>query len=149
DVDGRRVAAMGASQGGALTLACAALEPRVARAVAIHPFLSDYRRVWEMGLDQHAYSELREYFRLFDSRHEREEEIFTRLGYIDIQHIVRRIQARVLMATGLLDAVCPPSTQFAAYNKIESEKEMLLYPDFAHEIYPGLPDLAFEFLSEM
>jgi cephalosporin-C deacetylase len=149
EVNERRVAAMGASQGGALTIACAALEPRIARAVSIYPFLSDYRRVWEMDLDQEAYGELREYFRLFDPRHEREEEIFTRLGYIDIQHLAHRIRARVLMVTGLMDTVCPPSTQFEIYNKIESEKEMILYPDFAHETYPDLPDLVFERLAEL
>ena len=88
EVDEGRVAAIGASQGGALTLACAALEPRITRAVSIHPFLSDYQRVWEMDLAQDAYAELTQYFRLFDPRHEREEEIFTRLGYIDVQNLV-------------------------------------------------------------
>ena len=53
------------------------------------------------------------------------------------------------MAVGLMDTICPPSTQFAAYNKIESPKEMVLYPDFAHEAYPGLPDLMFEFLATL
>lgn len=149
EVDERRVAAIGASQGGALTLACAALEPRIARAVSIHPFLSDYRRVWELDLAQDAYAELVQYFRLFDPRHEREEAIFTRLGYIDVQNLAPRIRADVMMVTGLMDTVCPPSTQFAAYNKIESQKQLVLYPDFAHEAYPGLPDLMFEFLATL
>lgn len=149
EVDERRVAALGGSQGGALTLACAALEPRITRAVAIHPFLCDYQRVWEMDLAQDAYAELVQYFRLFDPRHEREDEIFTRLGYIDVQHLAPRITARVMMVTGLMDTLCPPSTQFAAYNKIESTKQMVLYPDFGHEAYPGLPDLTFEFLTDL
>jgi cephalosporin-C deacetylase len=149
EVDERRVAAMGASQGGALTLVCAALEPRIARAVPIHPFLCDFQRVWEMDLAQDSYAELCEYFRLFDPRHERERAIFARLGYIDVQNLVPRIEASVMMATGLMDTVCPPSTQFAAYNKIKSEKKMVLYPDFAHEAYPGFPDLTFEFLADL
>jgi cephalosporin-C deacetylase len=53
------------------------------------------------------------------------------------------------MVTGLMDTVCPPSSQFAAYNKIKSEKKVVLYPDFAHEAYPGLPDLTFEFLADL
>jgi len=149
EVDERRVAAIGASQGGALTLACAALEPRVTRAAPVYPFLSDYQRVWEMDLAQGAYAELGQYFRLFDPRHEREGEIFTRLGYIDVQNLAPRITANVMMVTGLMDTVCPPSTQFAAYNKIESQKKMVLYPDFGHEAYPGLPDLTFEFLATL
>jgi cephalosporin-C deacetylase len=40
EVDATRVGAMGGSQGGALTLACASLEPRIKRAAPIFPFLS-------------------------------------------------------------------------------------------------------------
>ncbi|HEY3196160.1 MAG TPA: acetylxylan esterase [Candidatus Dormibacteraeota bacterium] len=147
EVDGRRLSAMGGSQGGGLTLACAALEPRIARAAPVYPFLCDYQRVWEMDLATDAYDELEYYFKRFDPRHEREQEIFTRLGYIDVQHLADRIGARVLMATALMDTVCPPSTQFAAYNKIRSPKEMVLYPDFGHEDLPGHSDRVFEFLS--
>ena len=50
---------MGGSQGGALTIACAALEPRVKKLAPVFPFLSDYRRVWEMDLAKDAYAELR------------------------------------------------------------------------------------------
>jgi len=148
-VDAGRVGATGGSQGGGLTLACAALEPRIKRAAPVFPFLCDYQRVWEMDLAENAYVELKEYFRRFDPRHEREQEIFTRLGYIDNQHLADRIRARVLMTTSLMDMVCPPSTQFAAYNKITSAKEMVLYPDFGHEELPGESDRSFAFLSEM
>ncbi len=147
EVDAKRVGATGASQGGGLTIACAALEPRIKRAAPVFPFLSDYQRVWEMDLAVNAYEELRTYFRQFDPRHERELEIFTKLGYIDCQHLAPRIREEVLMATGLMDQVCPPSTQFAAYNKITAKKDMLLYPDFAHENMPGLSDAIFEFMA--
>ncbi|MCB0082499.1 MAG: alpha/beta fold hydrolase, partial [Caldilineaceae bacterium] len=122
EVDATRVGAMGGSQGGGLTLACAALEPRIQRAAPVFPFLSDYQRVWEMDQAKDAYMELHEWFRRFDPLHEREEALFTQLGYIDVQHLAPRIQADVQMAVGLMDTVCPPSTQFAAYNKITSPK---------------------------
>ena len=140
EVDAARVGATGGSQGGGLTLACAALEPGIKRAAPVFPFLCDYRRVWEMDLAKAAYEELRQYFRRFDPRHEREDEIFTRLGYIDCQHLAPRIRAEVLMTTGLMDEICPPSTQFAAYNRIASKKEMLVYHDYAHEGYPEVAD---------
>jgi len=149
DVDRNRVGATGGSQGGGLTLACAALEPEIKRLAPKFPFLCDYRRVWEMDLAKDAYEELRTYFRTFDPLHKREEEIFTRLGYIDIQHLAKRIRGKVLMGVGLMDTICPPSTQFAVYNKIQSEKEMLIYPDFEHEVAPGLEDRVFEFLSKL
>ena len=147
EVDEKRVAATGGSQGGGLTLACAALEPRIARAAPMYPFLCDYQRVWEMDLAEAAYEELKMYFRLFDPRHEREQEVFTKLGYIDCQHLAPRIKGEVLMVTGLMDMICPPSTQFAAYNKIASKKDMILYPDFGHEGLPGANDAVWEFVG--
>ncbi len=147
EVDPARVGATGGSQGGGLTLACASLEPRIKRAAPVFPFLCDYQRVWEMDLSVAAYEELRTYFRQFDPRHEREQEIFTKLGYIDCQHLARRIRGEILMGVGLMDTVCPPSTQFAAYNKIASKKNLVIYPDFGHEGLPGISDKIFEFMA--
>jgi cephalosporin-C deacetylase len=146
EVDEQRVGVTGWSQGGALTIACAALEPRIKRLAPVYPFLSDYKRVWEMDLAKDAYAELRSYFRYFDPCHEREDEIFTTLGYIDIQHLAERIRGEVLMGVGLMDTICPPSTQFAAFNKIKSKKSTVIYPDFGHEHLPGLHDKIMQFM---
>lgn len=146
EVDGGRLGVKGASQGGALAIACAALEPRIRRCVSVYPFLSDYQRVWEMDLAKDAYAELRNFFRFFDPRHEREEETFTTLGYIDVKNLAPRIQARVLMGLSLMDTICPPSTQFAVFNRLTSPKECVLYPDFGHENLPGFSERAFDFL---
>ena len=147
EVDPTRVGAMGGSQGGGLTLACAALEPRLKRIAPWHPFLSDYLRVWEMDLSVAAYEELRAFFRRRDPRHERHDEFFTRLGYIDVQHLAPRIRAETLLTTGLMDAVTPPSTVFAAYNKIAAPKRVVLYPDFGHEGLPGMNDEVYGFMA--
>ena len=149
EVDETRVGATGASQDGALTMACAALTPKLNRAASIYPFLCDYQRVWEMDLAKDAYAELRDYFRNFDPLHERETELFTLLGYIDNQHIAHRTRAAVLMLTGLMDNICPPSTQFSAYNKLTCEKNMLIYPDFGHENLPEAGDRIMQFLLDM
>lgn len=149
EVDESRVGATGGSQGGALTVAAAALEPRIAMAAPTFPFLADYRRVWEMDLDVDAYAELREYLRLFDPTHARIEDMFNRLAYIDVQNLAPRIGARILWACGLMDTVCPPSTQFAVYNKITAPKEMIIYPDFGHENLPGLLDRHMAFFADL
>lgn len=146
EVDAGRVGCFGPSQGGALTLACAALEPRIRRAAPVFPFLCDFQRTWELDCAKDAYEELRLFLRSFDPRHERVQEIFTKLGYIDCQHLAPRIKAEVLMFTGLMDTICPPSTQFAAYNKITAKKNLVTYPDFAHEPLPGQIDRTFNFL---
>ena len=145
EVDADQVCATGWSQGGALTVACAALEPRIRKAAPVYPFLSDYQRVWEMDQAKDAYAELKDYFRHFDPQHAREAAIFEKLGYIDIQHLAPRIRADVLWGTGLMDTICPPSSQFAAYNKITSRKNMAIFPDFGHEELPGLNDQIFQF----
>ncbi len=140
-IDENLVFTKGESQGGALSLVCAALEPRIKKCYSIYPFLSDYRRVWEMGLDADAYGEMREFFKIMDPRHLREEYFFETLSYIDVQNLADRIKCDVLMGTGLSDNICPPSTQFAIYNKIVAEKEHLIYPDYGHEGLPGFNDI--------
>ncbi len=150
EVDRNRVGAMGGSQGGALTIACAALEPSIVKLAPVYPFLSDYQRVWEMDLaEEGAYKELKTYFRLHDPQHLREKEVFTRLGYIDLQHLARRIRGEVMMGIGLMDKTCPPSTQFAVYNKIKSKKSLEIFPDFSHERLPGFSDKTVQFLKEL
>ncbi len=149
EVDPDRVGCFGGSQGGGLTLACASLVPRIKKAAPIYPFLSDYKRVWEMELAKDAYLELKDFFRHSDPTHEREEAVFTRLGYIDIQNLTPRINAEVLMHLGLMDTICPPSTQFAAYNKIRTKKSYVTYPDFGHEWLPGAMDRIYQFMSTL
>lgn len=148
EVDADRVGVTGESQGGGLTLACAALEPRVRAAVPVFPFLSDYRRVWDLDLDINAYAELRDYLRRFDPLHKSVEQMWLTLGYIDVQHLAPRIRASVMMHTGLMDMICPPSTQFAAYNKITSDKQVVIYPDYEHEDLPGIGDSILAFFVD-
>lgn len=149
EVDANRVGAMGGSQGGALTIACAALEPQIKKVASVFPFLCDYKRVWEMDLCKDAYAELRTFFRHFDPLHEREEEIFTRLGYIDLQFLAPRIKGDLVLFTGLADNICPPSTQFAAYNKMTCKKDVVVYPDFGHEHLPYNGERIFRLMLEL
>jgi len=149
EVDPARVGAFGGSQGGGLALACAALVPEIQRVAPTYPFLSDYERVWQMDQAKDAYWELQDYFRRFDPRHLHEREVFLKLGHIDVQHLCSRIRAEVLMGIGLMDTVCPPSTQFAAYNKIGSAKSYHLFPDFGHEVLPGFQDSVFQFMMQL
>ena len=144
EVDAENVYAFGGSQGGGLTLACASLEPRVKKICILYPFLSDYKRYWQMGSGA-GYEELRTYFRHFDPRHEREDEVFTKLGYIDVKNLTKRIRGEVRMATGLSDCTVWPSTQFAAFNQITAPKQFTLYPDFGHEALPDYNDRMMEF----
>ncbi len=148
-VDETRVGATGFSQGGALTVACASLEPRLKLACPGYPFLTDYRRVWEdLDIGISAYCELKNYFRYRDPLHNRESDVFNRLGYIDLHNFADRITAKVVLFTALSDTVCPPSTQFAIYNNLKCEKELMVYPDFGHETLPKSGDIIFQLMMQ-
>lgn len=148
-VDETRVGVTGGSQGGALCVACACLVPEIKKCALYYPYLSDYKRVYEMDLNIGAYEGLKYYFRHFDPMHERFDEIYEKLGYVDIQNIAKRMKAELLMFTGLMDTICPPSTQFAMYNKVESKKDVIFYPEYGHEALKGAEDIIFEFLSNL
>ena len=128
-----QLASYGASQGGALALVAAGLNPRIKRTVAIYPFLSDFRRVLEIGNTSEAYDELFRYFKFHDPFHETEEQIMETLAYIDVKNLAHRIKGEVRMITGLDDDVCYPITQFAIYNRLTCEKSYRIMPEYAHE----------------
>ncbi|MEG1978279.1 MAG: acetylxylan esterase [Cetobacterium sp.] len=143
-IDKNRVATMGYSQGAALSLVGASLDNRVSKVFAIYPYLCDFKRVWNLDLGEFAYQELRDLFRWYDPLHNREKEIFETLGYIDVKNFVKNLKSEVTMVTGLMDKVCPPSTQFAVYNAISSQKHHLICPDFGHENINGLEDILYQ-----
>lgn len=145
EVDPERIGAFGGSQGGGLTIACAALAD-IRRLALYFPFFSDYKRAWMLEDGTSAYRELRDYFRLFDPLHEREEEVFYKLGYIDIHNLASRIRGSAVMGVTLQDTACPPSTQFAAYNSIPSPKKLYVYSDYGHENIPYFADITFAHL---
>ena len=149
EVDETKMAAIGGSQAGGLSLACAALSGQLNRIAVVAPFLCDYREVYKRGFASSAYSEIWEYFRKFDPRHQREEEFFNRLGYIDVLNLADRITAKTLLVSGLRDDSCPCFTHFAAYNRIPAEKSLHVYPDFWHEPLFEAYDDFYRFLLDM
>lgn len=147
-IDEHRLYSNVASQGAALALVCAALNPEIKRTCALYPFLSDYRRVWNMNLDLEAYEGLRYFNKWFDPAGERTDAIFQKLGYIDVKNFAPLIKGGVMMATGLIDDVCPPSAQFAVYNNLTCEKEHHLYPNYTHELIRDFDDRIVQFLRK-
>ncbi|MGQ9556140.1 MAG: acetylxylan esterase [Anaerolineae bacterium] len=130
EVDACHMGATGASQGGGLTLAAAALSGRFALAMPDVPYLCHYRRSLDMA-QQGPYLELATYFKCYP---EREERAFRTLSYFDNLNLADRIRCPVLMCVGLQDLICPPSTIYAVYNHITSDKEMAIYPYHGHEV---------------
>ena len=100
-----------------------------------------------MDLFRHAYDELSYYIRSLDPRQQHMGEMFETLGYIDSANLAPRIKAETYMFITLMDEVCPPSTQFAAYNRITAKKSCEIYPNHGHEGLPGAAELIFNFFK--
>ena len=132
EVDQSRVAVEGGSQGGALSFATAALDnERIMACAPDVPFLSDFRDYfaiapWPGG---EAFNYLKEH------PHFTEEAMYHTLSYIDIKNLAQDIKAPVFMGFGMLDMVCPPHINFAAYNEVTTKKSYVAYPNAGH----GLP----------
>jgi cephalosporin-C deacetylase len=140
DIDETRMSVYGASQGGALALVCAALEPKIQQSFVLYPFLSDYREAFRLNVTDSAYEELAYWFRFRDPMHLKEALFFQTLDYIDIQYLVNRVKGKVIWGIGLEDKICPPKTQFAVFNQLTCEKEMIAFPEYGHEYIPCFGD---------
>ncbi|MDQ1171810.1 cephalosporin-C deacetylase [Microbacterium testaceum] len=128
-IDGARVSVWGGSQGGGIALAAAALSDGLRFAAIDFPFLSGIRRAVSIT-DAAPYSELVTYLQ---TRRGDEEQVFRTLSYLDGVNFAARARVPALFSVGLMDAVCPPSTVFAAYNHYAGEKGIRVYSYNGHE----------------
>lgn len=121
--------AEGGSQGGALTLAAAALDNRLAGIAPYIPFLSDFKDYFKI-VDWPASAVFEEQKQLGIS----DTELYNNLSYFDIKNFARNIKAPVMMGIGLQDPTCPPHTNMASYTLIKSPKELIIYPTLGHTV---------------
>ena len=133
-VDAGRIGVSGGSQGGALTMAVAALSTIPVVAAADYPYLSHFERAVEMT-PSGPYAEINEFFRR-NGDPGIERRAMRTLSYFDVMNLAPRIGCRTWVSIGLVDTITPPSTVFAAYNHLSCEKEISVYRYFGHE---GIP----------
>jgi cephalosporin-C deacetylase len=132
-VDSARIGVSGFSQGGALSLASAALAPGMVRLCqADMPYLSDIEHAITLAPDP-PYTELVDYLA---QHHDQVATVLRTLSYVDNAVLARRIRARTTLSVGLMDTICPPSTVFAAYNVIDAPKDIAVYAYSGHRL-PG------------
>lgn len=129
-VDPDRVAVVGGSQGGGIAIAAAALSgSKVKICTPDVPYLCHYRRSTTLN-DSMPYNEIVQYLKIY---RDKVDTVFNTLSYFDGMHFAPRIKARCLFSVGLMDTVCPPSTVYAAYNRVKAPKEIRIYKFNNHE----------------
>ena len=129
-VDAARVAALGGSQGGGISIAVGALVPDLAAVAPDVPFLCDFPRATVLT-DRAPYREIGNYLKTHRGRTER---VRRTLSYFDGVHFAARGRAPALFSAALEDQTCPPSTVFAAFNAWANEdKEIEVYDFNDHE----------------
>ncbi len=122
--DGRNVIAQGGSQGGALAIVTAALEPRVTACVANHPALSDMAR-FRIG-EGDGYP----HFSRMQGM-DTPEKLRT-MAYYDAVNFARLIRVPCYLTWGYNDDTCLPTTSYALYNVLDCPKEALITPVNEH-----------------
>ncbi|MCL5048892.1 MAG: acetylxylan esterase [Firmicutes bacterium] len=144
DIDQTKVFLSGRSQGGALSLAAAALgSVDIKACVAEVPFLADFPRA--IGIGSYPYKEIADFL----SQHvEMVEKVFNTLSYIDTAILARRIKTSCLLTVGLMDDIAPPSSVYAVYNEIKSQKKLEVYPFSGHEMPSLQQEKSMEFIKE-
>lgn len=125
--DGRNVWIQGASQGGALGLILAGLDPRITAACINHPALSD--------MAAYAEPERTGGYPHFGRKYKDVEltpQVIKTLAYFDVVNFARFVKCPVYMTWGFNDNVCPPTTSYAVWNTLACPKESLITPVNEH-----------------
>ncbi len=135
-VDPARVAVLGGSQGGGITIAAAALVPDLAAAAPDVPFLCCFPRALTFS-DKDPYGEVVRYLKAHRNHVETAERT---LSYFDGAVLGRLAKVPALFSVALMDMTCPPSTVYAAYNAYGGPKEICEYPYNEHEGGQGFHD---------
>lgn len=69
---------------------------------------------------------------LIDARPDLKEIILNNQDYFDLINMVDRIKCGVFTSVGSIDEICPPRFFYQAYQKITSEKALIVYEGFGH-----------------
>jgi cephalosporin-C deacetylase len=124
DLDRNRIALVGTSQGGGLSLVVGALDSRVKAVVAHVPFLCNF------PLAARTSSLVK---KLLDQAGRNDATALRTLAYFDAWQLAPQLRVPVLMSAGGKDGVCPPATIRSVYDRIPGQNKTLKpYPNLAH-----------------
>ncbi len=130
--DGSNLAVTGGSQGGALSIVTAALDPRVKGLAAFYPALAEVT-----GYVHDRAGGWPHMFRATSGvLHHRSADKIETTAYYDVVNFAKRSKAPGLYTFGFNDETCPPTSMYAAYNVIPSPKKLMLALETGHNNVP-------------
>jgi cephalosporin-C deacetylase-like acetyl esterase len=138
--DGKNLLVAGASQGGFLSLATGALDPRVTGLSVTHPALCDLTGPLHGRAGGWPHP-----FRDWSGKgetpfHATPAKIATS-AYYDGVNFARRLRAPGFYIWGYNDDTCPPTSTFSAYNSVTAPKELTVTLEQAHTYPPEQYDV--------
>ena len=128
-VDADRIGVTGGSQGGALSITTAALNPKVKCFAAFYPALAD--------MTGYLYGRGGGWPHPFRNGYMATKERIETSRYYDVVNFARKINVPAYVSYGFNDMVCCPTSTTAAYNAIPTaDKERWIVPEIEHWTYP-------------
>ena len=130
EYDGTHLGVKGGSQGGALSIVTAVLDPRVKYLAAFYPALSDVT-----GYLQGRAGGWPHYFDKTNLAFNNTNEKLSTIAYYDVVNFARELKASGYYSWGFNDEACPPTSMYAAYNQIKAPKQLYLALETGHWTY--------------
>ena len=125
ELDHGRIALVGTSQGGGISLAVAGIDSRVKAVVAHVPFLCNFRLA--------AHIDNSRIKNQLDRAARNDDAALRTLDYFDPFKLTQQLRIPVLMSAGGKDEVCPLQTIESVYKQLPArEKTLKLYPNLTH-----------------
>ncbi|MBA4147273.1 MAG: acetylxylan esterase [Verrucomicrobia bacterium] len=137
--DGKTVILRGSSMGGGQAFAVAGLDSRVTAFAANVPALCDHTgaiagwpRLVQFGADGKPTNP----------------NVFETARYFDAMNFATRTKADALVCVGFIDHVCRPTSVYAAYNNLPSNKRIINEPLMKHETFQSTTESFRQFFAD-
>jgi cephalosporin-C deacetylase len=135
--DGEHVVVIGHSQGGGQSLAAGGLDQRVTLIAPGVPAICDH-----CG---QAGGRINGWPKLVPNGADGKPDpgVLEAASYVDAVNFATRCKAEAIMSVGFIDAVCPPSSCYAAYNALSGKKSVINEPMMGHAAPAHIHDAFF------
>ena len=136
--DGKHVVVVGHSQGGGQSLVAGGLDDRVTFIAPGVPAICDH--------SGQAAGRINGWPKLVPNGSDGKPDptILEAARYIDAVNFATRCKADAIMSVGFIDAVCPPSSCYAAYNALKGNKTVINEPLMGHAAPAHIQEAFFE-----